>query len=91
LAVRDVLSVAKLVKREDIHTIVINTNPHFAGRETYGFAVTELIARKTGGNLHTIGLVQTSKEFVENMINNIIEDKRQIAHQATTKTTAKYD
>jgi len=92
LAVRDVLSVAKLVKREGIHTIVINTNPHFAGRETYGFAVTELIARKTGGNLHTIGLVQTNKEFVENMINNIIEDQRQIAHQATTtKTTAKND
>ncbi|MEM2102654.1 MAG: VWA domain-containing protein [Candidatus Bathyarchaeia archaeon] len=88
LAVRDVLSVAKLVKREGIHTIVINTNPHFAGRETYGFAVTELIARKTGGNLHTIGLVQTNKEFVENMINSIIEDQRQITYQAT-KTTVK--
>ncbi|MGQ9566028.1 MAG: vWA domain-containing protein, partial [Candidatus Bathyarchaeales archaeon] len=86
LAIRDVLSVSKLVKREGIHTIVINTNPHFAGRETYGFAVTELIARRTNGSLHTIGLVQTNKEFVENMINNIIEDQRQIAHQATAST-----
>jgi Mg-chelatase subunit ChlI/Mg-chelatase subunit ChlD len=83
LAIRDVLSVAKLIKREDINTIVINTNPHFMGRETYGFAVTELIARNTNGSLHTIGSIQTNKEFVESMVNNILEDQRQIAHEAT--------
>jgi Mg-chelatase subunit ChlI/Mg-chelatase subunit ChlD len=89
LAVRDVLSVAKMIKREGIHTIVINTNPHFMGRETYGFAVTELIARNTNGSLHTIGLVQTNKEFVENMINDLLEDQRQIAHEATAKSNMK--
>jgi Mg-chelatase subunit ChlI/Mg-chelatase subunit ChlD len=93
LAVRDVLSVAKMVKREGIHTIVINTNPHFAGRETYGFAVTELIARNTNGSLHTIGRIETNKEFVESMIKDILEDQRQIAHQATTAKlpNVKYD
>lgn len=89
LAVRDVLSISKMIKREGIHTIIINTNPHFQGRETYGFAVTELIARNTNGSLHTIGLVQTNKEFVENMIKDLMEDQRQIAHEATStaKTT----
>jgi Mg-chelatase subunit ChlD len=89
LAVRDVLSVAKMVKREGIHTIVINTNPHVYGRETYGFAVTELIARNTNGSLHTIGLVETNKEFVESMIQDILDDQRQIAHEATAKSNAK--
>ena len=87
LAVRDVLSVAKMIKREGIHTIVINTNPHFMGRETYGFAVTELIARNTNGSLHTVGLVETNKEFVENLIQDLLEDQRQIAHEATAAKT----
>jgi magnesium chelatase subunit D len=83
LAVRDVLSMAKMIKRENIHTIIINTNPHFAGRETYGFAVTELIARNTNGSLHTLGRIQTNKEFVESMVKNLLDDQRQIAHEAT--------
>jgi len=91
LAVRDVLSVAKMIKREGIHTIVINTNPHFAGRETYGFAVTELIARKTSGSLHTIGRIKINKEFVENMVRSIIEDQRLIAHEVTSKPMQKND
>jgi magnesium chelatase subunit D len=92
LAVRDVLLVAKMVKREGIHTVVINTNPHVYGRETYGFAVTELIARNTNGSLHTIGSIETNKEFVENMIKDILEDQRQIAHEATsTKSIVKPD
>ena len=82
LAVRDVLSVAKMVRREGMHTIIINTNPHVYGRETYGFAVTELIARNTNGSLHTIGLTETNKEFVESMIQDILEDQKQIAHEA---------
>jgi Mg-chelatase subunit ChlD len=89
LAVRDVLSVAKMVRREGIHTIVINTNPHVYGRETYGFAVTELIARNTNGGLHTIGSAETNKEFVESMIKDILEDQRQIAHEATSKSNVK--
>lgn len=92
LAVRDVLSMAKMIKRENINTIIINTNPHFAGRETYGFAVTELIARNTNGSLHTLGRIQTNKEFVESMVKNLLDDQRQIAHEATTaKTTLGYD
>jgi magnesium chelatase subunit D len=92
LAVRDVLSMAKMIKRENIHTIIINTNPHFAGRETYGFAVTELIARNTNGSLHTLGKIQTNKEFVESMVKNLLDDQRQIAHEATTtKPTLGYN
>jgi magnesium chelatase subunit D len=92
LAIRDVLSMTKMIKREGIHTIVINTNPHLYGRETYGLAVTELIARNTGGSLHTIGRIETNKEFVESMVKDILEDQRLIAHEATsTKSTLKPD
>lgn len=91
LAIRDVLSMTKMIKREGIHTIVINTNPHLYGRETYGLAVTELIARNTNGSLHTIGRIETNKEFVESMIKDILEDQRLIAHEATSKSTLKPD
>ena len=88
LAIRDVLSMAKMIKREGIHTIIINTNPHLYGRETYGLAVTELIARNTNGSLHTIGRIETNKEFVESIVKDILEDQRLIAHEATsTKPT----
>jgi magnesium chelatase subunit D len=78
MAERDVISVSKLVKREGIHTIVINTNPHVYGRETYGFWITEHIAYLTGGTHHAIGKLTTNEELVENMIGRIKEDERTI-------------
>jgi len=81
LSVKDVMSVSRLIKREGIHTIVINTNPHMYGRETYGFFVTEAIASITKGSHHVIGRLTTNKDIVENMIEQIREDQRNVINE----------
>ncbi|MFQ6068698.1 MAG: VWA domain-containing protein [Candidatus Bathyarchaeia archaeon] len=86
LAIHDVLSVSKMIRKEGIHTIIINTNPHMYGRETYGFAVTELIAANTYGRLHTLGRLAGKPEFVEKIVEKIVEDQRSIVHEASLKT-----
>ncbi|MCS7115770.1 MAG: VWA domain-containing protein, partial [Candidatus Bathyarchaeota archaeon] len=78
LAVKDVISVSKLVKREGINTIIVNTNPHLYGRETYGFIVTKAIAQITRGRHHEIGKLTTHKDMVMNVIELIKEDQRNI-------------
>jgi len=81
LAVKDVISVSKMIKREGIHTVIINTNPHMYGRETYGFLVTEIIASITKGSHHVIGRLTTKRDIIENMIERIREDQRKIVHE----------
>ncbi len=81
MAVRDVMSVSKMVKREGIHTIVVNTNPHMYGRETYGLLVTEAMASITNGSHHSIGRLTTRADMVENMTELIKEDQRKIFHE----------
>jgi hypothetical protein len=76
-----VISVAKMVKHDGINTIVINTNPHLYGRETYGFAVTNLIASLTNGSHHVIGRATTDKQLIEDMIEGIREDQRRIVQE----------
>jgi Mg-chelatase subunit ChlI/Mg-chelatase subunit ChlD len=84
LAIQDVMMVSKMIKKEGINTIVINTNPHLMGRETYGFAVTESIAAITKGALHTVGRLTPEKEMVEGIAASIAEDRRLIAHEASS-------
>ncbi|MFX0015503.1 MAG: VWA domain-containing protein [Promethearchaeota archaeon] len=79
LAVKDVISVSKLIKKEGIHTTVVNTNPHYAGRETYGFAVTKIISSTTNGSHHQISRISVGEELVEEMFKGISEDQRKIA------------
>jgi magnesium chelatase subunit D len=81
LAVEDVMSVAKMIKREGIHTIVVNTNPHMYGHETYGFNVTEALALKTRGSHHAIGTLTTKEHMINDMIEEIREDERRITHE----------
>lgn len=81
MAVKDVMSASKMIKRERIHTIVVNTNPHMYGRETYGHIVTEVMASITNGSHHSIGTLRTRAEMVENMIGRIREDQRDIVHE----------
>jgi magnesium chelatase subunit D len=81
VSVSDAFSVSKMVKREGIHTIVVNTNPHMYGRETYGFLVTEQIAALAGGTHHAIGRLTTQEELVKNMVGKIREDQRSIVSQ----------
>jgi magnesium chelatase subunit D len=78
LAVRDVLSVSRMIKREKIHTIVVNTNPHAYGRETYGLEVTQLIASKTNGTHHAVGRSATKKEMAERMLEHLKEDQQTV-------------
>jgi Mg-chelatase subunit ChlD len=78
VAVSDVYSVSRMVSREGIHVVVVNTNPHAFGRETYGFWVTENIASLTGGTHHAIGALTTEKEMIDKMIEHIREDERGI-------------
>ncbi len=84
LAVGDVMSVSKMIGREGIRTIVVNTNPHFFGRETYGFVVTELIASLTRGSHHVVGRLAEEGELIERIVDKIAEDQRSIAHAATS-------
>jgi Mg-chelatase subunit ChlI/Mg-chelatase subunit ChlD len=81
LAVNDVISVSKMIKRERIHTIVVNTNPHIYGRETYGFLVTRIIASNANGSHHSIGRLTTEADMIENMIELISEDQRKIFYK----------
>jgi Mg-chelatase subunit ChlI/Mg-chelatase subunit ChlD len=78
-AVEDVMAVSKMIKRDGIQTIVVNTNPHFYGRETYGFNVTQAIAVATNGSHHAIGRLATKKDLVRDMIEGIKEDQKEMA------------
>jgi len=81
IAVKDAISVSKMIKREGMHTIVINTNPNLYGRETYGFFVTKIIASNTNGSHHVIGRLTTKKDMINNMIEGIREDQRKIVYE----------
>jgi len=85
LAVKDVISVSKLIKREGIRTIIINTNPHLYGRETYGLIVTHLAAKITGGTHHEIGKLTAREQLAQDIIERIKEDQRKIIY--TTQLT----
>jgi Mg-chelatase subunit ChlD len=78
IAINDVMSVARMIKRENIHTMVINTNPHMYGRETYGFAVTRRLASITNGSHHAIGTLTTEAYMIQDMIESIKEDQKKI-------------
>ncbi len=81
-AIRDVMTVSRIIKREGINTVVVNTNPHVFGRETYGFVVTESIAAITKGALHTVGRLPKEDEMINRIVTSIAEDRRLIAHEA---------
>jgi magnesium chelatase subunit D len=84
LAVSDTVSVSKMIRREGFHTIVINTNPHIYGRETYGLTVTELITKNTKGRLHMMGRMRDEQMLVENIIEKVAEGQRIIAHETSS-------
>ncbi|UCG00966.1 MAG: VWA domain-containing protein [Candidatus Heimdallarchaeota archaeon] len=79
LAVKDVVSVSKAIEREGIHTVIVNTNPHYIGRETYGFAVTKIITSITKGSHHQISRLSDGEELVEDIFEGISEDQRKIS------------
>lgn len=84
LAIRDVMAVSKIIQKEGIRTIIVNTNPHFYGRETYGSTVTQFIASTTHGSLHTLGRLTEEDRMVEVIMSKIAEDQRMIAHDPSS-------
>ncbi|MFQ5758735.1 MAG: VWA domain-containing protein, partial [Candidatus Bathyarchaeia archaeon] len=83
MAVRDVMSVSKMIRKQGIHTVVVNTNPHMYGRETYGLAVTRYIASVTDGSHHEVGRLAHGEELVERIFEGLLEDQRLIAYEAS--------
>ncbi|UCF58672.1 MAG: VWA domain-containing protein [Candidatus Bathyarchaeota archaeon] len=83
VAVRDVMSVSRMVRKQEIHTVVVNTNPHMYGRETYGLAVTRHIASVTSGSHHEVGRLAHGEELVERIFDGLLKDQRLIAHEAS--------
>jgi Mg-chelatase subunit ChlD len=81
VAVKDVMSVSRMTKRDGIRTIVINVNPHLYGRETYGFTVTKSLASITHGSHHVIGRLTTKETVIEDIIERIREDQRKIVYE----------
>jgi Mg-chelatase subunit ChlD len=86
VAVKDAISVSKIMRREGVHTVVINTNPSIFGREAYGHVVTEIIASTTKGSHHALGRL-SSEDMVESMIDRIKEDQRTIVYKKTPAHT----
>lgn len=93
LAIHDVISVSKMIRRERIHTIVVNTNPRLYGRETYGLWVTSKIAALTGGTHHALGRIREPSELVESIVDRIAEDRRLISHNIlfSERSMQRYD
>jgi len=88
VAVGDVFAVSKVIKREGIYTVVVNTNPYIRGRETYGYVVTKQIVKLTNGTYHEVGRLYGEK-LIKRMFEGISQDKRIIAHDAST-TLSRY-
>jgi len=84
-AVKDVISVSRMIKREGIHAIAINTNPHLYGRDAYGSSVTEIIASITNGSHHVVGRLTTKGNLIENIIERIREDERKTVYENSLK------
>jgi Mg-chelatase subunit ChlD len=80
LAVKDVISASKLIKREGINTVVVNTGLHLYGRETYGTAITRIISSVTEGSHHQVSKFSEGKELVEEIFEGISQDQKKIAH-----------
>jgi magnesium chelatase subunit D len=81
LAVEDVVSVSRMIKREGIFTVVVNTNSVIAGWESSGYLVTQMIASITNGAHHEVGRVKSKKELVKRTFEAIAQDQRQISHR----------
>lgn len=83
LAVEDVMSVSKMIRKEGIHTVVVNTNPAIEGPHDSGYLVTKMIASITNGSHHELGGVRSKEGLIEKMFEGIAEDQRVITHKVS--------
>jgi magnesium chelatase subunit D len=80
-AVKDVISVSDMMRREDVHTVVINTTSSSPGSPTTsGFATARLIASVTNGAYYEASksIVAPQKSTSE-ISNAILEAQRQVS------------
>jgi len=85
-AVRDVISVSEIIKKEGIYTVVVNTNPTLAGPSTSGFLITKIIATITNGTHHEVAKHADKKKLIEKTFEAIAQDQRKISHQFSIGT-----
>jgi magnesium chelatase subunit D len=78
LAFKDALAVAKIIKKEGIQTIIVNTNVFMAGRSSYGSTVTKVLAAATDGSHHQIDKLSEGKERVDEIFWGIKQDQKKI-------------
>ncbi len=91
LAMHDVFYAAKLIKKEGINMVIVNTNPHVFGRETYGLYVTEMIAKIADGSLHTLGRLRSKEDFVNEVMERIAEDREVIVYRTSRGNMPVFD
>ena len=91
LAVHDAFYAAKLIRKEGINVVVVNTNPHVYGRETYGLYVAEEIARIANGSLHTLGRIRSKEDFVSEVMERIAEDRKAIVYRTSKESFPIFD
>jgi len=80
-AVRDVISVSEMIKKEGIYTVVVNTNPVLAGPSTSGFLITKIIAKITNGTHHEVAKHADKKKLIERTFEAIAQDQKRISHE----------
>jgi len=85
LAVKDVISVSEMIKKEGIYTVVVNTNPVQVGWQGSGLLVTGWIAKITNGSHHEVGRIERPEQLVDEIFEAITQDERLIAHKASSK------
>ena len=90
MAVKDVILVSKIIKKEGISTVIINTNPHIYGRESYGLLVTKMIASITNGMHYEVGRPHRKQELT-NRIFEKIDNSRKIMFSKTKPSNLKID
>jgi len=86
-AVKDVISVSEMIKKEGIYTVVVNTNPALAGPSTSGFLITKFIATITNGTHHEVAKRADKKKLIERTFEAIAQDQRRISHQFSTSAS----
>jgi magnesium chelatase subunit D len=85
ISTRDVVTISKMIKKDGIYTVVVNTNPYWRGRNTYGIWMTREIAALTNGSHHELGNLR-GKILAKRMFEGLSEGRRNIAHEASGTT-----
>jgi magnesium chelatase subunit D len=86
MAVNDVISVSGIIRKEGIHTVLVNTNLVTTQWQYAGVLLTEKIAEITKGCHHEVGWIMEREPLVDEIYEAIAEDERLIAHEASSKT-----